>query len=551
MYLIGQRRSCRPKGRRHCGRWASRPRRPTSSCSAPKGQSQPQKNATAPEQQGHGHVAPKDEDQGFQQKEVPTELLEQGVGEGQDIDHRKLRAGDPADPDQGEEQESDAQHLIKFLALRNGVLENKDRAQHQQPGQQGSDRELAVAPVALPERDLIRGALRRNSGLDVARRQIIGKIEEGEAAGPLDRLARDQELQPPGVGRIEALGLSDLENRDLAQFWRRLRFQPLEGPVVFRLEGNGPVALDQLKPIEEPAAAVVAALEGPKPAPGHQDNLIPCLETRHDGIVVALAQKIAADPRRCGQGREELDEGRTRIRRGNAFGKKAPATRAQRILGLAHRHDQAAQRAFRQEGRPIGRAEASEIEPVFLRPQQATAGRDGPCRAQNRVVHDLRGNRCARDRIDRQPGLALPACNPEGFADIEPAVLRDKAVHVILVDADNQDRLMMLGDDHAGDDTLQAQPDQQIQGLGRVAGRLDDLPAREDITDKVLATVAGDRGGGRLPTGRSDRPRAEPGAGPPGRTGGRPGHRSVPQGRSRPARARRRRRTARLAAAFP
>jgi hypothetical protein len=81
------------------------------------------------EDDGHRHIAPENENQRLQQEEVPGELGCQRIEESQDVDDRQLRAGEPADPDQGEEQKSRPQTLIKLAPFDHGVLEHQDHRQ--------------------------------------------------------------------------------------------------------------------------------------------------------------------------------------------------------------------------------------------------------------------------------------------------------------------------------------------------------------------------------------------------------------------------------------
>ena len=84
-----------------------------SSCKAPNGHSQPQIGAAVPEQQRRGGREPQDEDQRRHQEVVPAEVRPQRVEEGEDVDDRQLRLGVPADPQQGERQETQPNPVVE------------------------------------------------------------------------------------------------------------------------------------------------------------------------------------------------------------------------------------------------------------------------------------------------------------------------------------------------------------------------------------------------------------------------------------------------------
>ena len=83
-----------------------------SSCRAPKGQSQPQIGAAAPEQQRCRHREPQDEDQRVHQERASQEkpVGQRGVGEGHDVDDRQAgRSSIQPSQTQGEGQKGDAE----------------------------------------------------------------------------------------------------------------------------------------------------------------------------------------------------------------------------------------------------------------------------------------------------------------------------------------------------------------------------------------------------------------------------------------------------------
>ena len=112
-------------------------------------------------------------------------------------------------------------------------------------------------------------------------------------------------------------------------------------------------------------------------------------------------------------------------------------------------------------------------------PSRPSGGGNGARRAQHRIVHHQGRDRGAGDRVDAVPSAAVS--DPAGLADIPAAVLLEEAREVAVLDADDQDRLVVLDDHRAGDEAVQVEADQEVERLGRVAGGLDDLVGREDV----------------------------------------------------------------------
>ena len=92
---------------------------------------------------------------------------DQRIDEGQDIDHRKLRIGIPAEEDQRDREEGDAEDIEALGVLHRIGLEEEHARQHDQHGAEHDDLQLGIAPDALPEIGLRRALfLRRGDALD-------------------------------------------------------------------------------------------------------------------------------------------------------------------------------------------------------------------------------------------------------------------------------------------------------------------------------------------------------------------------------------------------
>ena len=105
----------------------------------------------APEQQPGRHGEPEDEDQRVHEKIGPAEVGEQRVGEGQHVDHRQLRLGVPAEPDQGEDEKAVADPGGQPRPADEPVLEEEQAGQQQRGRQQHADVEHAPAPDPLQQ----------------------------------------------------------------------------------------------------------------------------------------------------------------------------------------------------------------------------------------------------------------------------------------------------------------------------------------------------------------------------------------------------------------
>src|SRR5690606_12335112 len=93
-------------------------------------------HAPAPQQDAGGGEHPEDEDDRVGEEQLPAEVLEHRVDEGQHVDHRQLTQGIPADEHHGEDQVAATQPVQELRALGELVLQEHDDGQQAQGGAQ-------------------------------------------------------------------------------------------------------------------------------------------------------------------------------------------------------------------------------------------------------------------------------------------------------------------------------------------------------------------------------------------------------------------------------
>src|SRR5690606_32672664 len=87
-----------------------------------------------PQQDAGGGEHPEDEDDRVGEEQLPAEVLEHRVDEGQHVDHRQLTQGIPADEHHGEDQVAATQPVQELRALGELVLQEHDDGQQAQGG---------------------------------------------------------------------------------------------------------------------------------------------------------------------------------------------------------------------------------------------------------------------------------------------------------------------------------------------------------------------------------------------------------------------------------
>ncbi|CAM4107566.1 hypothetical protein ACMU6081_27640 [Achromobacter mucicolens] len=103
--------------------------------------------AAVPEHHGDGGGAPQDEHQRVHQEVFPAEIGAQGREERQHVHDGQLRLAVPADPEQREGKEGQAQAVVQQRARRELVLKEEDAYKHRQGDGQDGD----LAGLAVPD----------------------------------------------------------------------------------------------------------------------------------------------------------------------------------------------------------------------------------------------------------------------------------------------------------------------------------------------------------------------------------------------------------------
>ena len=134
-------------------------------------------------------------------------------------------------------------------------------------------------------------------------------MKAGELLGQRPRGPAHQQVQPPGRARVEVGVLVDHEDVAFAECGGSVDGQTRQAALVAVMEADRGVALDQLDTIEDAAAHVARPLVG-KAAIGEQGNgVFAGGEARHQLVVAALAEQIAANARRIEVAQVKIDEG--------------------------------------------------------------------------------------------------------------------------------------------------------------------------------------------------------------------------------------------------
>src|SRR5690606_35690813 len=224
-------------------------------------------HAPAPEQDAGGGEHPENENDRVGEEQLPAEVLEQRVDEGQHVDHRQLPQAVPADEQHGEQQVATAQPVQKLRLLGEAVLQEQNDGQQAQRGQQHADLEAFLVPDVDPQRpvgfleggQLFGGRLRP---LNVLLGHLVGQLEAGEDALHRTDLTAHQQLQVPGRARIEAVLVADDEDRHLVEVRYASGIHVGEADEIQVAEADDVAEVTQLDAIEDPATYVARALEG-------------------------------------------------------------------------------------------------------------------------------------------------------------------------------------------------------------------------------------------------------------------------------------------------
>jgi len=215
------------------------------------------------------------------------------------VNDRELGAGDPAQPDQGEQQETGAHPAMQAPVARPVGLGGEDGREADQRHAEDDDLRDRGDPGLHPGRQRL--------GLghqDVTGRQPVfkrGKRDLGDVAGGV--LAEDGNFHTPGCQRIEAgIGRQQDDAADFAQGDAGTH------EMVF-VELKDMIALADAQAFEAIAARLVLELEAEEivgAVGGEEDAVGAGGKIRKDTIVIAAPGGVAADHGRGGEAGAQL-----------------------------------------------------------------------------------------------------------------------------------------------------------------------------------------------------------------------------------------------------
>ena len=458
-------------------------------------------HATAPQQDAGGGEHPEDEDDRIGEEQLPAEVLEHRVDEGQHVDHRQLPQGIPADEHHGEDQVAATQPVQELRLLGEFVLQEQDHRQQAQGRAQHADLEALLVPDVDPQRTVgfldggqFLGGQRRT--LDVALGHQVGHLEAGEDARHRTDLAAHQQFQVPGRARIEAVLLAGDEDRHLVEVRHALGVHVGQADEVQVAEADDVAELAQLHPIEDAAAHVARALEGIFAVGQHREGVLARLELFHQLGVLTLAQQIAANGRYVQVGGVQVDEGFVALlRRGlrDALGLGALEGVIDLTAGQVHAADGAVAGQLGPVARLIGiLAHHRDLRPrIGAGLDQVQVDGHGIRGAHDDLVDHHHRHGGAGHGIDGHRALVTGMADHHALIDLDAGVVRVEVVDLLFGDTDQHDRFVVL--EHVGvangrrvvEDDLQVD---RLAGVGRHVGHADAL---EGVAEQLVTLADG------------------------------------------------------------
>src|SRR5690606_18538860 len=223
-------------------------------------------HAAAPEQDAGGGEGPDDEDHRVAEEQLPAEISEQRMGEGQHVDDRQLPQCIPANEHHGEGQVAGAQPAQEVRVPGEVVLEEQDDGQQQQGDQDHPYLEALLIPDVDPYRavgllDGLQFLGGRYRPVDVLLRGFVGQLETGEDAVHRAGLAAYQQLQGPGRAGIECRIFTKDEDGHFLERRSAVGHHVVQPDMVEIAEAVDVAELANLHPVEDAAAHVSRTLE--------------------------------------------------------------------------------------------------------------------------------------------------------------------------------------------------------------------------------------------------------------------------------------------------
>ncbi|MNF67538.1 hypothetical protein D3C84_493560 [compost metagenome] len=452
-------------------------------------------HATAPQQNARGGEDPQHEDQRIGEKQLPAKVLEQRMDEGQDVDHRQLPQGIPAQEHHGEEQVTATQPVQKTGPASELVLQEQDRRQQQQGAREYGDLEVFLVPDGQPHRPVgfLDGRQFFGTGcgsLKVWLGQLISQFETAERATDRTGLTPHQQLQGPGRARIESRRFADNEHRHFIEVGHALGKHVGEPLMVHVTETDDIAELAQLHPIENPATHIARTFIGILPTTQYRDGLLAGFEFLHEDAILMVAQQRAADGRGVQVGGVQLDEGVIDLIRAgvvDTFGFSA----LEGGIDLSTGQVQPANGAVASQLLPRGGFEKIlaygggfvHLPALVLDQLERYSHLMGG--THDDLIDHHGGDGGAGDRIDSDRARVAGMPDHHSLVDLDPFVSSTEAVKFFFGDADQQNRFVVLQHigvlNHAGgvEDHL------GIDRLARVGGNIHHIQALEHIPDDL------------------------------------------------------------------
>ena len=331
---------------------------------------------------------------------------------------------------------------------------------------------------------------RRGQRLQIPFRQGVGDLVEQEILVERADRALHQELERPRRGRVEPGIARHDEESDFGEGLREIRRHLAQVLVVAVAEANAAFALGELDAVEDAAADEARALERIEAIGGDQQRMLAGLQAGEEVFVLGLAQQAAADDGGADQRRIEIDEALFRIIALGPGGGFLLA-RSREVAGhVAHAEAEPAYGTVADQRHPVVHALLRGVDLApwlragrLLRAEPGEAQRTShpDRRTADRIVDDQNCNRGAGDDVER---TIVGVSFFKELAHVAPDIAGDEALHLSLRDPDQDDRLVVLVQHDAGDRALVIEPDEEVDGLARIAHRAHDIGVQEHVAPK-------------------------------------------------------------------
>ena len=334
------------------------------------------------------------------------------------------------------------------------------------------------------------------AGAAIGRRYLRGnfvcEVECQKSLVAAGGRALDQQLQPPGLGQVDAGGIGHNEQVRLGEIRRaggRGATQPSVHPVA---EAHALIALQQLEPVKDAAADIARSLEGIGAVGEHRDRLLISAQVTLQLREAGIAQQTAADRGDAYRRDVQVDEVLRRVVQFRPCRGVRMAVAGERVGDLAHRQMQPAHRPVGEQCRPVLNRVARRVERArglgrrLLRGARIEAPRHARGRSHDAVADHHDGDGGAAHDVDRRS-----RADGRYLAGVAPDIAVDEPDYALRRDADQHDRLMMFDQPGAADAAVGVEAHQNIDRLAGIPHCGDDVGVQEDEADALLTRVGG------------------------------------------------------------